>query len=119
MKPLLFPTPLLIAVACACSTAQAENQVQLRPLFSDQSFERPVTLVHPPGRPDQSFLVEQPGRIRVLSEGTSSVFLDLTDRKLAAQPFEEGLLGLAFHPDYQTNRKLYLYYSRQGPKRSV
>ena len=40
----------------------------------------------------------------------------MTDRPLIKQQFEEGILGLAFHPDYAKNRKFYIYYSLQDPK---
>ena len=33
--------------------------------------------------------------------------------------FEEGLLGIAFHPKFESNGKFYIYYSRQGPKCSI
>jgi quinoprotein glucose dehydrogenase len=33
--------------------------------------------------------------------------------------FEEGLLGLAFHPKFADNGKFYVSYSAQGPKRLV
>ena len=63
------------------------------------------------------FVVEQTGRIRVLRTGESSLlsrrrpFLDLTDRVLSGG--ERGLLGLAFHPQYRTNGRLFVNYTRK------
>ncbi len=61
------------------------------------------------------YVVEQGGAVRVVSpDGTVAAepFLDLRGRISAGG--EEGLLGLAFHPDYAENGRLFLYYSVQG-----
>jgi glucose/arabinose dehydrogenase len=72
----------------------------------------PVFAVSPPGDPDRLFIVEQhTGRIRILDLNTGQLnadsFLDLPDASLAAGS-EQGLLGLAFHPDYAANGLLYV-----------
>ncbi len=65
---------------------------------------------------DRRFIVEQTGDVRVLDpEGQllETPFLDLSDEIVElADGFEErGLLGLAFHPDYADNGRLYVHYS--------
>jgi hypothetical protein len=57
------------------------------------------------------FIVEQPGRIRILRAGAlrTEPFLDLTDRVGAGG--ERGLLGLAFHPAYATSGLFYVNYT--------
>lgn len=60
------------------------------------------------------YVVEQPGRIRTIDrEGTlaPSPFLDIRDRVVAGG--EQGLLGLAFHPGYASNGRLFVDYTRQ------
>ncbi len=59
------------------------------------------------------FIVEQGGVIKVLQPGsnTPTVFLDITGRVLSGG--ERGLLGLAFHPQYPTNRRFFVDYTRQ------
>src|SRR5881296_1607747 len=54
------------------------------------------------------FIVEQPGRIHVLQPGATSptVFLDITSQVLTVGN-EQGLLGLAFHPSFPTNRRFF------------
>ena len=47
-----------------------------------------------------------------------AVFLNITER-VNDQGNEEGLLGLAFDPDYESNGYFYVYYSAAGPRRSV
>ena len=59
------------------------------------------------------FIVEQTGRIKIWIPGTGVLgtpFLSLVGKVSLA--FERGLLGLAFHPDYESNRKLYVYFTR-------
>ena len=54
------------------------------------------------------------------SENTalSEVFLDITG-KVKSNSNEEGLLGLAFHPNYKTNGYFYVYYTADEPRRSI
>jgi glucose/arabinose dehydrogenase len=78
-----------------------------------QGFSNSLFAASPPGDPDRLFVVEQhTGRIRILDTDTgqlnSDSFLDLPDNSLAQGP-EQGLLGLAFHPDYAVNGRFYVY----------
>ncbi|HEY4941830.1 MAG TPA: PQQ-dependent sugar dehydrogenase [Rhizomicrobium sp.] len=72
----------------------------------------PVFAASPPGDPDQLYEVEQhTGVIRIVDLDTGTVsatpFLDIPDAQIT-QGEEEGLLGLAFSPDYATNGKFYV-----------
>ncbi|MEO1495742.1 MAG: PQQ-dependent sugar dehydrogenase [Planctomycetota bacterium] len=80
---------------------------------------RAVYATHAPGRPDDLFVLDQRGLVQVL---------DLTTGQFNPQPFldirgfvddqsnEQGLLGLAFHPDFETNGHFYVNYTRDpGP----
>lgn len=76
---------------------------------------RDAPLISPIGD-DRRFIVEQTGEVRILDpEGQllETPFLDLSDDIVdLADGFEErGLLGLAFHPDYAANGRLYVHYS--------
>jgi glucose/arabinose dehydrogenase len=75
-----------------------------------------VTMADPGDGSGRLFVVDQIGLIHVLmSDGTlrTEPFLDLRSRLVALMPgFDErGLLGLAFHPDYETNGRFFVYYS--------
>ena len=67
--------------------------------------------------------MQQSGLITILpkdrNSSESTTFLDLRQRPLIKNAFEEGLLGLAFHPKFASNRKFYIYYSLQDPKHTV
>lgn len=60
------------------------------------------------------FVLEQPGRIRIIENGQllDRPFLDITG-KVQNAGNEQGLLGLAFHPDYATNGQFFVDYTRQ------
>lgn len=74
----------------------------------------PIGAIAPPDGSDRLFVIEQTGRIWILVDGQiqPEPFLDLSDRlvDLAAQYDERGLLGLAFHPDFASSDRLFVYY---------
>jgi glucose/arabinose dehydrogenase len=121
---MLMPRFVVIALcagavlAVAASPAQARHDggpsVGLR-LLAD-GLTSPVTLVAPPERSGRRFVVDQVGVIRVLTARgrlRSQPFLDLRSKIVPLMPdFDErGLLGLAFHPDYASNGRFFVYYS--------
>jgi glucose/arabinose dehydrogenase len=61
------------------------------------------------------FIIEQPGRIRILQGGSllGTPFLDITDR-VGANSSERGLLGLAFDPQYKQNGYFYVNYTDEN-----
>ncbi len=63
---------------------------------------------------DRLFVVEQRGTVRVVQNGSlrSGYFMDIRSR--VGEGGERGLLGLAFHPDFETNRQVYAFYTRDG-----
>ena len=82
-----------------------------------QGLVAPVYLTAPAGD-RRMFVVEQPGRIRVIRDGRllPGPFLDITDK--VGYGGERGLLGLAFHPRYATNGRFYVNYTdRHGDTR--
>ncbi|MGZ8812097.1 MAG: PQQ-dependent sugar dehydrogenase, partial [Thermoanaerobaculia bacterium] len=77
-------------------------------------FQNPVDIVVAPADTTRLFIVEQAGRIRIIHDGlvVTTPFLDVTSKTTGGG--ESGLLGLAFHPDYATNRRLFVYYTRNS-----
>ncbi|HKO37884.1 MAG TPA: PQQ-dependent sugar dehydrogenase [Solirubrobacterales bacterium] len=73
------------------------------------SFDAPVYVAGAPGFPKLLFVVEQPGRILVLEGGRQRTFLDM--RGLVSYGGEEGLLSVAFPPDYARSGRFYVYYN--------
>ncbi len=97
------------------------SQLQAVVAFPNLLFSRPLFLTHAGDGTNRLFVVEQDGRIRVFANdanaGAAAVFLDIVGRVSRAGN-EEGLLGLAFHPDYENNGFFYVYYSLANPRRS-
>jgi glucose/arabinose dehydrogenase len=83
----------------------------------------PVFLTQPPND-DRLFIIDQIGEVRVVKNGQlqSEPFLDIKKKVISLKPKHEerGLLGLAFHPDYQNNGRFFVYYSaplrKEAPK---
>ncbi len=84
-------------------------------------LDKPVALTFAPGDADQRlFVVEKVGRVRILLDDRlqpkATPFLDLRDR--VSTSTEQGLLGLAFHPDYARTRRFYVNLTdRKGDTR--
>ena len=92
------------------------SQVALRlePAFAGlPPFSAPVALLQAPGNASRWFVVEQGGRVRVFANDTTAttttVFADISGR--VAFRGEAGLLGMAFHPRFPVDRRVYLFYS--------
>ena len=82
------------------------------------SFDSPVFVTAPPGDTHRVFVVEQAGRIRVIRDGKmlAQPFLDIRRRVISGG--EQGLLSMAFAPDYARSRRFYVYFTdRQGDER--
>jgi glucose/arabinose dehydrogenase len=76
-----------------------------------RSFASPVLATQAPGEPGRIYVVEQPGRIRVVERGKvmPRAFLDI--RSLVLYGGEQGLLGLAFSPTYARDHTFYVNYT--------
>ncbi len=97
-------------VDCDSPASPAVPELALE-LLAD-GFDRPILLTAAPGDDSRLFVVEKPGRIRVVEGGEvlPEPLLDITD--LASEAGNEmGLLGLAFHPNFSNDGRFYVYYS--------
>jgi glucose/arabinose dehydrogenase len=74
----------------------------------------PLDLQSAPGDAERLYVVEQGGRIRVVRNGqlATASFLDIASRLSSGG--ERGLLGLAFHPQFATNRRFFVNYTNPG-----
>lgn len=94
------------------------KSVQLTKIAS--GLRRPVLALAAPGEPGRLYVVEQLGAIRILEGSTARKerFLDLVGQVSTGN--EQGLLGLAFHPGYADNGRLFVHYTdRDGDSHVV
>lgn len=99
------------------SNLKLNSQVNYVNAFPNLTFSLPLFLTHAGDGTNRIFVVQQRGLIRVFpnDSNTTSIqtFLDLTN-KASQTGSERGLLGLAFHPNYSTNRYFYVNYTRSS-----
>jgi glucose/arabinose dehydrogenase len=75
-----------------------------------RGLSAPVYVTSAPGDPTTLYVVEQPGTIRIVRNGAvKGTFLDLRTRVKSGG--EQGLLSVAFHPQYATNHRFYVDYT--------
>jgi hypothetical protein len=105
---------VVLAVVLACALT-ADLSAQLRARLYASGFTSPVAIVQDPTDTAVQFVVQQGGRIRSVRAGTvgATDFLDISGAVQAGG--EQGLLGLAFAPDYATSRRFFVNFTnRQG-----
>jgi len=122
----LFLLAIIFLIAVQTWQALAILSIQEPPpvftanAFPNQTFDAPVDITH--AGDSRLFVVEQRGMIRVLEgrgpAATNKPFLDISSR--VTYGGEMGLLGLAFHPNYQENGAFFLnYISGEGEGRQT
>ncbi|WP_198664861.1 PQQ-dependent sugar dehydrogenase [Lewinella sp. IMCC34191] len=96
----------------------AQADISYENAFPNLTFDLPVEIQHAGDGTDRLFVLEQPGRIKVFANDrgatASETFLDLTGIVSFSSGQEIGLLGLAFHPQFSSNRYFYVYHTRQS-----
>jgi quinoprotein glucose dehydrogenase len=132
MQQHLTTTLALLLASLQMQSAAAEIDTSPIPLTVERAFKelkteilRPIELAHAGDGTNRVFIASQLGKIYVMPNDQNvtkaKVFLDLTDRVVYKKhENEEGLLGMAFHPDYETNGQLIVYYTtKSAPHTSV
>ncbi len=100
----------LIGATSFAMLAQA-GATQMTTIRVASGLSTPIFVTSPPGDFDRLFIVEKPGRIKILMGGVvlPTPFLSITG--LVSNGSEQGLLGLAFHPNYANNGFFYVNYT--------
>ncbi len=139
----IFLIPVFIASCGSSDTGDGngggggggEATFRLEDAFPGVTFESPVDMQNAGDGTDRLFVLEQRGVIMAVTPLTASsgndlsaensprqeevsVFLDIQDMVLFDEG-ERGFLGLAFHPDFESNGFLYVNYNAENPNRTV
>ncbi|MDC0937227.1 PQQ-dependent sugar dehydrogenase [Pirellulales bacterium] len=117
----LLPTALAAQFAAGADSATSDAatadplQVEFTPAFGGHVFERPIYLTHAGDGSERLYVMGHLGTIHVLDgaeDDAPELILDIQDKvQFHENMNEEGLLGLAFHPQFKQNRELYAYYT--------
>ncbi|MEP7335029.1 MAG: PQQ-dependent sugar dehydrogenase, partial [Actinomycetota bacterium] len=104
----------LVGSACTASGSSAEPSSTGALAYSFRSIlsaSDPVHVSAPANKPGWLYVVEQAGRIRLAANGRyrSAPFLDI--RRLVRSGGEQGLLSVAFHPQFAKNRRFFVNYT--------
>jgi glucose/arabinose dehydrogenase len=124
MKSRNLALSCILAAACvACGGGGGPRAVDQVPLRLERvfaalaPFQQPVAMMQAPSDATRWFVVEQSGRVRTFDNNplaaTATVFLDIAARVTSGG--ETGLLGLAFHPAFPADPRVYVFYSHTDP----
>lgn len=108
MKRITNVVCLLLFTLCLHAQTNVLPDIEL--IQFAKGFSQPVGIEH--AGDSRLFVVEQTGKIRIVDEDGKwkSHFLNLSD-KISTAGFEQGLLGLTFHPEYADNGYFYVHYT--------
>ncbi len=92
------------------------TRVELERVYPNLTFNQPLALIAGPGPNDALYVLERPGRIWRLSDAApteETARTEVADARdlVDSGPGEGGLLGLAFAPDFDDTRELYLSFT--------
>lgn len=103
---------VLLLLSLGSSGVSGATNVVLKKVVS--GLDAPVFVTSAKDGTGRLFVVEQPGRIRVIKDGVllPTPFLDISDQ--TSKGTEQGALGLAFHPSFKTNGLFYVDFTREN-----
>lgn len=107
---------LTIATSVCAQVDESELSLQVDRAFPSLRLRRPVVITNAGDGSKRLFFVTQQGVIHVISTDPSvektTTFLDIESQVVYKdKENEEGMLGLAFHPDYERNGEFFVYYT--------
>ncbi len=104
-EPTKEPTPNPTPSATQERKVNRNVRVGIRQVAS--GFDQPLFITYANDNSNRLFVVEKGGKIKFLD---GQIFLDITNR-VGSSGSEQGLLGLAFHPNYRVNRRFFVDYT--------
>ena len=122
MTPRFMVLFLVIIFNFIHCSSDAQDVINTTKAFPNLKFNRPVDLQDPGNNSNKLYVVEQAGKIFVFDNDASTkekmLFLDIEER-VNDRGNEEGLLGLAFHPQFKENGYFFVNYTASSPKRTI
>jgi glucose/arabinose dehydrogenase len=104
----------LMLTGCKKNDGPDNNNKEVDMQLIADNLVSPIGLVTAPDDNSRLYVIDQAGKIWIIKDGQqlTTPFMDVTSKLVPLLPAydERGLLGLAFHPDYSTNGRFYVYY---------
>src|SRR6478672_11450893 len=123
LSPLLCIPVIIFGLLLSCNNSPKQSQENSKEstgksltlqLVSDQ-IQSPVALSVPGDGTNRLFICQKEGKVWIIENDKkiADPFLNVSDQMVNINPGydERGLLGMAFHPDFKTNHKFYVYFS--------
>jgi len=111
----------ILLLFLGCTNPEFKAQLKITEAFPNLDFNAPVDIQNANDGTNRIFVVEQAGIISVFVNNSNTTekltFLNITDKVLSGG--EQGLLGLAFHPNYKQNGYFFVNYTASEPRRTV
>ncbi|MEA5403930.1 PQQ-dependent sugar dehydrogenase [Arcicella sp. DC2W] len=114
MKKLINILFCSLTLSCTSYSQETISALKVDKKLITDALSHPTAFAEPNDKSGRLFVCEQEGKIKIIQKGKvlPSLFLDISDEVIKKKGYEErGLLGLAFHPDFAKNGKLYVYCS--------
>jgi glucose/arabinose dehydrogenase len=115
MKTVVRISVLIFSISALAFPSQGNPPLKLRMVKIASGFTSPVGMASPADGTNRLFIIEQGGKIKIIKKGKvlPVPFLNVSSKLdgLNIAYSEKGLLGMAFHPQYKTNGRFFIYYS--------
>jgi glucose/arabinose dehydrogenase len=115
MKRLLTPVAIVaVVITAAVVTGRGdgrEDRTAYRFVVAVRNVSEPVHVTAPRNEPNNLYIVEKGGRIRVRVRGRLRARPFLNISRSVSNGSEQGLLSMAFHPNYARNKRFYIDYT--------
>ncbi|MFM8785215.1 MAG: PQQ-dependent sugar dehydrogenase, partial [Phycisphaerales bacterium] len=110
----ILTSTVVLALAAALAAPADAQALRTRRIVAS-GLTLPTFVTHAPGDASRLFVLEKPGRIRIVELATNTLratpFLTVAVAGGTTTSDERWLLGLAFDPGYATNGQFYVYYT--------
>ncbi len=117
----IYPFTLLILVTLLAALPVSAQEIILERVFPDVTVDNILGLETPDNDENYVYALSQRGYIYRLDpenpDAEAVEWMDISDQVVFSG--EQGLLGLAFHPNYADNNRLYINYIADDPRRTV
>ena len=109
--------PSNLACIAPARAASAAPEIELERVFAALSFNQPLGMLQAPGDPSRWFVLEKGGTVRTFANDPGTTSFDADFLRLSVNAAGEGgLLGMAFHPNYPSDGRVFVSWTEGTPQ---